>query len=232
MNEVNGLIKTTEQTPIELALGIDEEGYTTSKKLYQFLELDPSHYSRWCNRNIVKNPFAEEGVDYWMASSPPGELTGRGNTRDYKISSSFAKELSATANNSKGRLARTYFRKCEDMLKESVAALRKENDKLKLLTISPKIRFLVMHPKYLILESALGISRKELYKKIFEIMQKDYGIDLTSKTVEYCYSHNLSYCYTMTVIQDDPQLFLCLYEIVDSMLKEIPKTLPLEDFHS
>ena len=74
MNEVNGLIKTTEQTPIELALGIDEEGYTTSRKLYQFLELDPSHYSRWCNRNIVKNPFAEEGVDYWMASSPPGEF--------------------------------------------------------------------------------------------------------------------------------------------------------------
>lgn len=232
MNEVNGLIKTTEQTPIELALGIDEEGYTTSRKLYQFLELDPSHYSRWCNRNIVKNPFAEEGVDYWITISPPGELTGRGNTRDYKISSSFAKELSTTANNPKGRLARDYFRKCEDMLKESVAALRKENNKLKLLTVSPKIRFSVMHPKYLILESALGISRKELYKKIFEIMKKYYGIDLTSRTIEYCYSHKLNHCYTMTVIQDDPQLFLCLYEIVDSMLKETQQTLPLEDFHS
>lgn len=104
MNEVNGLIKTTEQTPIELALGIDEEGYTTSRKLYQFLELDPKNYSRWCNRNIVKNPFAEEGIDYWKQKSSDGKtLLGRGNVRNYKLSANFSKKLSMTCRQQKAK---------------------------------------------------------------------------------------------------------------------------------
>lgn len=47
------LIKKELQTPIEIALGIDNEGNTTSRKLYEFLELDFSHYSRWCKNNIL-----------------------------------------------------------------------------------------------------------------------------------------------------------------------------------
>lgn len=44
---------TSNLTPIEIALGIDENGMTTAKKLYEFLELDKSNYSRWLKRNIV-----------------------------------------------------------------------------------------------------------------------------------------------------------------------------------
>ena len=62
---------------------------------------------------------------------------------------------------------------------------------------------------------------KELYKKIFDTMQSERGIDLTSKTLQYCYEHNLSNCYTMTVIQEDPQLFICMYEIVDDMIANL-----------
>ena len=60
---MNELMNIQDRTPIEIALGIDEKGYTTSKKLYEFLELNPANYSRWCNRNIVNNVFAEEGVE-------------------------------------------------------------------------------------------------------------------------------------------------------------------------
>ena len=125
---MNELINTINKTPIEIALGIDADGYTTSKKLYEFLELNPSHYSRWCNRNIVNNVFAEEGVDYFIENSPAGRATvGRGNTVDYKLSSNFAKELSVLADNPRGILARNYFRNCEIALKKSVSKLEEEN---------------------------------------------------------------------------------------------------------
>ena len=51
-------------TPIEIALGIDEQGRTTARKLYAFLELNQSQYARWCRNNITDNNFAEKGVDY------------------------------------------------------------------------------------------------------------------------------------------------------------------------
>lgn len=57
---MNDLEVTMAQTPIEIALGVDENGMTTAKKLYEFLEMDKSHYSRWVKANIVDNEFATE----------------------------------------------------------------------------------------------------------------------------------------------------------------------------
>lgn len=54
----NEVLITSEQTPIEIALGIDEEGMTTARKLYSFLELAQGQFSRWCKRNIIENDFA------------------------------------------------------------------------------------------------------------------------------------------------------------------------------
>ena len=56
---------TDARTPIEIALDIDSEGMTTAKKLYAFLELNPSNYSKWCKTNITENEFATENEDYW-----------------------------------------------------------------------------------------------------------------------------------------------------------------------
>lgn len=227
---MNELIKTTEQTPIELALGIDEEGYTTSRKLYQFLELDPSHYSRWCNRNIVKNPFAEEGVDYWMENSPRrASLTGKRNTKDYKLSANFSKKLSMTCQTAKGEAAREYFLTCERLLKESI---ERERFKYSLLTLSKEAKFAYLHPKFAQLEESLNISRKELYSLIFKSIEKNYRISISEETVKYCIDHHIPSCYPMTVLEDVPQLFLYLYDTVDSMLKETQKTLSVTTIES
>lgn len=43
---MNDLMNTVGQTPIEIALGIDENGMTTARKLYEFLGMDKSNYSR------------------------------------------------------------------------------------------------------------------------------------------------------------------------------------------
>ena len=95
------------QTPIEIAMEIDEDGFTTVKKLYEWLGLDEGNYSRWVKSNILENPYAEEGVDY--ASLPCMEPVN-----DYRISVSFAKKLSRAQRSYKGELARVYFLMCEE----------------------------------------------------------------------------------------------------------------------
>ena len=61
MKELSNVVT---QTPIEIALGIDENGMTTARKLYEFLGMDSRNYSRWARNNIIENEFAEENVDY------------------------------------------------------------------------------------------------------------------------------------------------------------------------
>lgn len=115
---MNDLEVTMAQTPIEIALGVDENGMTTAKKLYEFLELDSRNYSRWCKSNITENEFAEENVDYFHSSLMKSEQ-GRGNfAEDYKLTAHFAKKLSMKGNGTKAEQARNYFTTVEEKAKE------------------------------------------------------------------------------------------------------------------
>lgn len=114
---MNDIINTSNQTPIEIALGIDEEGMTTARKLYAFLELAQGQFARWCKRNIIENDFATENEDYWGF-----DINVEGNkVSDYKLSAPFAKKLSMQSKTAKGEQARQYFLKVEDKLKETVS---------------------------------------------------------------------------------------------------------------
>lgn len=88
------IVTTTNHSPIEVALGIDENGMTTARKLFEFLGFNPSNYSKWCKRNITDNEFATEGEDFVRlrieAESPTG---GKVQREDFKLSASFAKKL-------------------------------------------------------------------------------------------------------------------------------------------
>ena len=113
---MNQLQNITNKTPIEIMLGVDKNGETTARKLYEFLELAPNNYSRWCKVNILDNGFAEEGIDF---HSSQRKSEGRGNfAEDYKLTARFAKKLSMTVKNERGEEARKYFVQCEDKLKE------------------------------------------------------------------------------------------------------------------
>ena len=108
------------QTPIEIVLGIDGDGMTTAKKLYDFLGMDRSHYSRWVKSNISGNQFAEENVDYW-AFATDGERDFNPNpTQDYKLTAHFAKKLSMMQKNERGEQAREYFTQLEERVKQKV----------------------------------------------------------------------------------------------------------------
>lgn len=135
---MNDLMNRVAQTPIEIALGIDENGMTTARKLYEFLGMDKGNYSRWIRNNITENQFAEENVDYWVFLLHDENPLGGRPTQDYKLSASFAKKLSMMARSEKGEQARQYFVRVEDGMKE--VALRLQN-------MSPELQAIIMHDK-------------------------------------------------------------------------------------
>ena len=116
---MNELIKQVNKTPIEIALGIDEEGMTTARKLYEFLELRKADFARWAKTNITEDEFATENEDYWRvlidAETPTG---GKIQREDYKLTAHFAKKLSMKGNGEKAEEAREYFTHLEERVKQ------------------------------------------------------------------------------------------------------------------
>ena len=107
------------QTPIEIALGVDDEGMTTARKLYNFLELRPANFSHWCKRNITENEFATENEDFvrfvFEDETPTG---GKIQREDFKLTAHFAKKLSVKGNSAKAEQAREYFTRIEEKAKK------------------------------------------------------------------------------------------------------------------
>lgn len=114
MNEINNVIDM--KTPIEIALQIDESGHTTARALYEFLEMPTSNFARWAKQNIEQNEFYEEDIDWWGFV-----IVKNGNEcKDYRLTTDFAKHLSMESHSAKGKMARQYFVKVEDKVKEVV----------------------------------------------------------------------------------------------------------------
>ena len=133
MNEIMSIVT---QTPIEIALGIDENGMTTARKLFLFLGMSKNNYSRWFRNNLTDNEFAEENVDYFPFLT--NEECGGQVSQDAKLAASFAKKLSMMARSEKGEQARQYFVRVEDGMKE--IALQLQN-------MSPELQAIIMHDK-------------------------------------------------------------------------------------
>ena len=130
---MNDLETTKMQTPIEIALGVDENGMTTARKLYAFLELAQGQFSRWAKSNIVDNEFAAENEDYWRfdinVETPTGGIVKRD---DYKLTAHFAKKLSMKGNGAKAEEARDYFTTLEERVKQKVIDLNQLSPELQM----------------------------------------------------------------------------------------------------
>lgn len=106
------------RTPIEVFLEMDENNMVSAKKLYDFLELAPSQFARWCEDNIINNVIVEKDTDYFL-SRHYVELAASGGKvgyPDYLLTIDFAKELCMTCKTKKGKQARDYFKKTEKAL--------------------------------------------------------------------------------------------------------------------
>ena len=121
---------TSSLTPIEIALGIDEEGMTTARKLYEFLEMNKAVFSRWAKTNIEDNEFYQENKDWWGFN-----IVLNGNEcRDYRLTTDFAKHLSMSSHSAKGKIARDYFVSIEDGAKKMV---------LQFQDMSPQLQYMI-----------------------------------------------------------------------------------------
>ena len=157
------MMNTTNQTPIEIALGIDENGMTTARKLYEFLELSPSNYSKWCKANIIENKFAEENTDYWVFVLNDENPLGGRPTQDFKLSASFAKKLSMMSKSERGEEARQYFVAVEGKMKDMT---------LQIQSMSPELRaVLVVDQRVTRVERETTTLRKD-----FEAFKEDMPI--------------------------------------------------------
>ena len=106
------LVNVTNKTPIEVALQIDEDGMTTARRLFEWLA-DEKNYSRWLEKNITGNVFAEN--EFFTITSKTSPKGGR-PMENYKITSSLAKKISMMSKTERGEQARDYFIGCEQVL--------------------------------------------------------------------------------------------------------------------
>lgn len=125
LSDSNSKMNTSSHTPIEIALKIDENGMTSLRNLYEFLQLDKSHYKRWYNKNIINNNFATENIDYFIVSHEGEPKKYNPNpTLEFKLTTDFAKQLSMIVKNERGQEARKYFIACEQGLKIATQRLQ------------------------------------------------------------------------------------------------------------
>lgn len=92
---------------------VDENGRITARELYEFLELNQTHYARWTKANIEQDGFYQEGVDWWGFA-----IMANGNeTKDYQLTIDFAKHLCMLSRSERGKMARNYFIEIEKRIK-------------------------------------------------------------------------------------------------------------------
>ncbi len=113
---MNELQTSNMKTPIEIALGVDENGMTTARALYEFLSGEKSHFARWVKTNIEENEFYEENKDWWGFAT----MANGNECKDYRLTTDFAKHLSMESHSARGKEARQYFITIEDRTKQEV----------------------------------------------------------------------------------------------------------------
>lgn len=168
------VMKTTTQTPIEIALGIDENGMTTVKKLFDFLGMSKNNYARWYKTNITDNQFAEENVDYFPFLT--NEECGGQASMDSKITAHFAKKLSMMQKNERGEEAREYFTRLEERVKQKAIDYTQ---------LSPELQ-----RSFLLLENQakLELELKNQAKEISQIKENQNRLEEKQNTIAETFS--------------------------------------------
>ena len=243
----NSNVDISSQTPIEIALKIDENGMTITSNLYAFLELHPAHFSDWCRKNIKNNKFAIGNEDY-IPFTVEGERHNPKPKIDYKLTSKFAKKLSMSGNTERHEQARQYFIACEQGLKvaaqklQSVTNNSTDEKLIELLVfidnplskleeqtqLQPSIEttykkpynpwFAKMQKKYKLLEEYFDITRGQLYKNILWELENLYDIDTQQVQADYCYENNISSCYPLEPYEFTQKYRDMIEQIINSNL--------------
>lgn len=105
---------------IKIQESADGKKAVSAREMYLSIGLREGHWQRWANKNIEKNPFAVEGVDWigfdFVLNGDNSPLRGvkKGNrAKDYILSLDFAKKICMQARTQRGEDMRNYFLEVE-----------------------------------------------------------------------------------------------------------------------
>lgn len=157
----------------------DSEGgskVVSAREFYLSLGLDPTHYQRWIDRNLLNNEFAIENLDYSLARRASEFDEKPGNfSRDYAITIDFAKRLAMLQRNEFGEKVRKHFVKVEKLAIEATEyhnnqLLIQANERVKMAQLdhSATIRELGKY-EYI---SIAGVSKKIDINTVNEFLSK------------------------------------------------------------
>lgn len=82
---------------------------TTARLLYEFLELETTNFPKWYRKNILRNPYFQEGLDYAVLVPIDDNKKGGRPMQDAYITLNFAKHLCLLSKSRRGHQAREYF---------------------------------------------------------------------------------------------------------------------------
>lgn len=97
----------------------------SAREVYEFLELNPSHFHRWTRKYISKNDLSVLGEDYFefsplRAKNSSTNALGAGRPqKDYQLTIQFAKKLCMMSKTPKGEQIRNYFLAIEKKLESA-----------------------------------------------------------------------------------------------------------------
>ncbi len=98
---------------IKISNSNDNLPTVSARDLYHFLELSPTQWKRWYNKNIAQNEFMERNRDYWefdiMSKTLHDNGLGGRPSKDFQLTLNSAKKICMKANTAKGEEARNYF---------------------------------------------------------------------------------------------------------------------------
>lgn len=109
---------------IQIKTNKQNKQVVSCKELYDGLGLNRSEWSRWYKRNIEKNEFFKENVDWVGFITTPNR--GGKPTQDFAITIDFAKHIAMMARTEKSHEYRNYFLECERRLNNISTISQKE----------------------------------------------------------------------------------------------------------
>jgi phage anti-repressor protein len=109
---------------IRIRLSGDEVQTVSAKELYEFLELDASHFQRWLKKYVTKNDLSIINEDYFdfsplMAKNSDTKPKKGRPRKEYQLTIPFAKKLCMMSKSAKGNEIREYFLSVEKKLQSA-----------------------------------------------------------------------------------------------------------------
>ena len=152
---------------------VDENKRLSARELYISLGLNKSQWSRWSNKNIIKDEFFKENVDYKGFA-----LMSNGNeVQDFNITIEMAKHICMLARTEKAHILRKYFINIEKAWNSPEKVMQRALEYSKQAVERMEQQILLDEP-YTNFAKAIAYSSGSISIGAFAKMLKNDGIDM------------------------------------------------------